>query len=293
MVIHRPHSYGGLGLHSVKYKALAGYITTFLQTASNPSFCPNLLHSLLYRKYILEEEVPCAPDPPPPYFSKEFFSIIKNVKNDSPLNIIAMREKDWVRYLTEEYITMTSEPSGQRHYTPCKAELAVPNTDWSLCWAACRQPGVPPDLASFLWRLLHNLLSTQEKLHRMGTIRSPICKMQGCSDVGSVEHELLHCTKNDGVGLKLLACLQQYVPGLEAAAALRLDHGAVEEKLSLPLTLLTAIVLNTLWKEREAGTVVKSYKVRAELEQYINLLRTSRLNNTVTLLDEMSQTMFH
>ena len=59
MAIHRPHSYGGLGLHSVKYKALAGYITTFLQTASNPSFCPNLLHSQLYRKQLLGEELPC------------------------------------------------------------------------------------------------------------------------------------------------------------------------------------------------------------------------------------------
>ena len=201
MVIHRPHIYGGLGLHSVKYKALAGYITTFLQTASNPSFCPNLLHSQLYRKHILGEEVPCAPDPPPPYFSKEFFSIIKKAKNDTPLNIINMKEKDWVRYLTEEYITMTSDPAGQQHYTPCKVEIAEPNADWTSCWAACRQPGVPPDLASFLWRLLHKLLSTQEKLHRMGTIRSPSCKMQGCSDIGSLEHELLHCVKNDEAAL--------------------------------------------------------------------------------------------
>ena len=36
-VLHRPQHYGGLGMHSVKYKALAGYITTFLQTAANPS----------------------------------------------------------------------------------------------------------------------------------------------------------------------------------------------------------------------------------------------------------------
>ena len=292
MVLHRPHSYGGLGLHSVKYKSLAGYITTFLQTASNPSFCPNLLHSLLYRKYVLDEDIPDAPDPPPPYFSKDFFLIIKNVKNNSPLNVTTMKEKDWVRYLTEDYITMTSDPSGRQHFTPCKAELASPTTDWSSCWEACRQPGVPPDLASFLWRLLHKLLSTQEKLHRMGTIRSPICKMQGCLDVGSLDHELLHCGKNDGVGSKLLSCVKKYVPGIEAEGVLRLEHGAAGDELSLPLTLLTAIVLSTVWKEREAGASVRCYKVRAELEQSINLLRNSRLANTVALLNEMSQHMF-
>ena len=73
--------------------------------------------------------------------------------------------------------------------------------------------------------------------------------MQGCTDVGSLDHELLHCSRNDGVGHKLFACLQQHVPGLQIEAVLRLDHGALEEKLSLPLTLLTAIVLSILWKE--------------------------------------------
>ena len=69
-VLHRPHQYGGLGLHSVKYKALAGFITTFLQTAANPKFQQNLLHSLLYMKYVLGEDVPQAPDPLPPTYLK-------------------------------------------------------------------------------------------------------------------------------------------------------------------------------------------------------------------------------
>ena len=151
-VLHRPHHSGGLGIHHVKYKALAGYITTFLQTAANPAFITNLLHSLLYKKFILGEEVPCAPDPPPPYFSQEFFYIIRKAKEETPLNIITMKEKDWVRLLTEEYITMeVDNVTGQQHLIHCRAELASPTTDWSLSWQACRQPGVPPDLASFLF----------------------------------------------------------------------------------------------------------------------------------------------
>ena len=45
MILHRPYSHGGLGLHSVKYKALAGLITTFLQTAANPSYRSNISSS--------------------------------------------------------------------------------------------------------------------------------------------------------------------------------------------------------------------------------------------------------
>ena len=293
MVLHRPHQHGGIGLHSVKYKAMAGFITTFLQTASNASFQQNLLHSMLFRKYVLDEDVPSAPNPPPPYFTQDLFNVIRKVKDESPLNIIALTEKDWSRLLTEDFITMTTDrETGESYFTPSRAELDSPTTDWSLSWAACRQTVISPQLASFLWRMMHNLLPTQAKLHRMGTVQSSQCKMQGCTQAGTLAHELLICSKNDGVGHKLLHCLQQYVPGLHAEAALRLEHGQVEEDTSLPLTLLSAIILSTIWKERESKTPIRSYKIRAELEQYITLLRTSRLANTVAILNDMLHLMF-
>ena len=38
MILHRPIYMGGIGLHNVKYKALASMIKTFLETAAHPSF---------------------------------------------------------------------------------------------------------------------------------------------------------------------------------------------------------------------------------------------------------------
>ena len=117
--------------------------------------------------------------------------------------------------------------------------------------------------------------------------------MLGCQEEGTLVHELIKCTKNDGVGTRLLHCLQLYVPDIDAQAVLRLDHGEVDEGLSLPLTLMTGIVCNSVWKERDSGVAIQSYKVRADIEQYITLLRTSRLQNAVALLYEMSQNMFN
>ena len=71
MILHRPHYYGGLGMHSVKYKALAGFITTFLQSAANSLFRQNLLHNQLYRKHVLAEDVPDAPTTNPPYLTDD------------------------------------------------------------------------------------------------------------------------------------------------------------------------------------------------------------------------------
>ena len=49
----RPASYGGMGIHHVKYKALAALTRTFLETACIPKFRESLFYSNLYRYHIL------------------------------------------------------------------------------------------------------------------------------------------------------------------------------------------------------------------------------------------------
>jgi hypothetical protein len=293
MILHRPHYYGGLGMHSVKYKALAGFITTFLQTAANPLFRQNLLHNQLYRKHELYEDVPDAPTTNPPYLTEDIFTIIRSVKESSSLNIITMKEKDWTRLLTEKYITMLNIPGdASRTFIPSRAETASPTTDWEASWANCRQSGMSPELASFLWMMMNNLMSTQERLSRMGAVATAQCKMQGCDQDGSLQHELLHCGKNDGVGNRLVSCLQTIVQDIQPAAILRLEFGNLGEELTLAVTWLTAVVLQHIWKERDAGSNIYSYKVRADLEQYINLLRTTRFVDAVNLLKNLITKMF-
>ena len=116
--------------------------------------------------------------------------------------------------------------------------------------------------------------------------------MPHCTENGTLLHELITCGSNDEVGYKPVQCLQHHVPGLEAEAILRLEHGDISQETSLPVTLLTAITLNHIWKERESGNRIRGYKVRAELEQSINLLRTSRLYSAATILVAMTRFMF-
>ena len=73
---------------------MAGFITTFLQTAANPSFHQNLLHNLLYRKYVLHEEVPEAPTPPPPYFSALYQLHPGHDQEHIQLNCLKFSNKD-------------------------------------------------------------------------------------------------------------------------------------------------------------------------------------------------------
>ena len=267
-------------------------ITSFLQTAANPAFRSSLLHSLLYRKHILEEEnVPGLPTQSPPYFSQEMFSLIKKVHKDLSLNIITMTEKDWSRLLTEQYITMEYNMENEMEMRKCKAELDSPNTDWPISWSLCRQPGLHPELASFMWKLMLNLLPTQERLHRMRISEAAECK-QCSTESGTLQHELMDCEFNQGVGHLLLSCLQEHLPVITASQLLRLELGNLPDDKKLPCTILIATTLKYLWMRRTSLSRVRAYQVRAELEQTINLLRTSRLSTVAAQINSLKDKMF-
>ena len=74
------------------------------------------------------------------------------------------------------------------------------------------------------------------------------------------------------------------MPSLDPASILRLEFADQDEAKALAMTWLTAITLSYIWKERQSGSSIRSYRVRAEIEQYINLLRTTRFKTALEIL---------
>ena len=182
-VMCRPASHGGLGVTSVKYKAQAILIRTFLETAAIPKFRHSLLHSLLFRYHVLEDT--SIPDPGYlPYYPATFFEMIRYVHHDTPLNILYMSTGQWVRVLTEQGLTMSVE-AGHQQFIPCRAETRYPTNDWTVSWRLCRLPGLGSDLISFNFKLLHGLLVTRQRLHQL----TPDCHILAC---GSDPFSYLH-----------------------------------------------------------------------------------------------------
>ena len=105
LLLYRPTEEGGLGLQHVQSKALAGLIATFLQTAINGDFQNSLYHSILYRYYCLKDYTVPRLDLPP-YYSIQFFNIIRDVVENSPLNPVKMFKKQWYWHLLEKNVTM-------------------------------------------------------------------------------------------------------------------------------------------------------------------------------------------
>ena len=73
------------------------------------------------------------PDPGfPPFYSKEFFAIIRGVYRNNPTKVATMTEKEWYTKLLEDHCIMELHDDEPPRYTPCNAELRSPTTNWEI-----------------------------------------------------------------------------------------------------------------------------------------------------------------
>ena len=287
LIMSRPASFGGLGVHNVSMKALAGLITTFLETACNAKYRESLYHSSLFRYHILEDR--SIPDPGmPPFYSDKFFQIIKEVHNDSPLNVSAMTQRQWYRLLLEDNVTMEEKENGQRSYIGCRVELGSPNVDWETSWRLARLPGLGSEHTSFLFKLLHQILPTQERVARTSPTASSLCKVNNCPGdmVEDLPHALVHCSGNLGAGDMIIQRSLTIAPGKTVDELLQLDL-KVEDDDEFTLVWWLASGFQAIWDLRKAGKRVEPYMVRAQLEAKVNLLRETRFTAAVPKLEAL------
>lgn len=269
MILYRPVKMGGLGLHNVRCKSKASLIRTFLETAIHPSFSHSLYHSLLYRAHVLCDDTITLL--PPPYFPPAFFETIKWVQDKTPLNVATMTTAEWYRVLVEKEITMTESSE----YVKSKSELKSSDTDWELTWQRSRLKGLGSEATTFLWRLLHCILPTEQRLARILPNTSPNCKYCPDPNIATLQHCLFECILTREVGQQLLHVFQLEDSSSTAENLLRLEF-SVEESKEMPLVWLLAQTLLYLWGMRVSGKAANLFMTRAELESRINFLRETR-----------------
>ena len=205
-----------------------------------------------------------------------------------------MTEKDWYTYLLEDQVIKEVGVSGMEEFIMCRVERAQPEADWEESWRLARLSGLGPENTSFIFRVLHQTLPTQERVARTKPGSSSKCKMVGCQADAeeTLSHALIYCQANDSVGIRLLDCIQGVQPGLEAEAALRLEL-ELEEDHELPVVWVFTTILRLLWNSRQSSTKVKQYLIRSQLEAEINLLRETRHKESVSKIEELTANLLN
>ena len=141
-------------------------------------------------------------------------------------------------------------------------------------------------MRSFLWRMLHDILPTQERLHRMNmpNAPSPLCLSCSEGEIDSLEHALLKCSTIKSGAEFLLEALKSEIPDMTLERIKYLDFQS--EDLLAP-TYLTAATLLQIWSSRSSARRFSWLSVRANVEQNILTLRKSRYKSAASKVNSM------
>ena len=289
MVSYRPVELGGLGLNCVKTKAMAMLIHTFVAQAISPKFRTNQYHNNLYKWHVLgDRDIPFPGLPP--FYSTTFFKIIKDVKENTPLNVAWITVKQWCQLLLERGVTHTSnDTEAPPDLIKTRLEEKHPEVDFALSYRAARLFGLSPEQKTFSFKMLQSLLPTRDRLARMGKVQDSSCLY--CGEADSTVH-LLSCTLSAEVAPRLLQCISTHVPGITPADIVILNFPPLSESVELPVVWMVVSCLTYIWEQRVMGRVATLEACRAELWAKLMLLRDTKwrhtsLHNSAVVLEEM------
>lgn len=202
------------------------------------------------------------------------------------MNVTAMTTAQWYRVLVEQEVTMVAQDDSPMEYILSRAELASPNTDWATSWRRARLKGLGTEASSFLWKLLHRILPTEDRLARILPNSMPSCKICPNPPTADLEHCFFQCVSTREVGSLLLTLLRVVDPAATASSTLRLEF-LTDESMEMPIVWIIAHTLLYLWGVRAGGKIVSRFATRASLESKISLLRETRFQNEVPLIIQL------
>ena len=229
------------------------------------------------------------PDPGfPPYYNAAFFNTIKvkEVKENTLMHPVFMSVQLWYTYLLEKFVTKRDpHQDGRLELIPNRIETIYPNIRWNEYYRLQKLQGLSPNAKSFLFKLVHQLLPSRERVHRImpantGSVGATLGSWRPtCMGYLNVARTVrLHLAR-------------VYDPQLNADKALQLLADS-EEVFLLPTITVLATGLMTIWTNRLLKRVTNLYSMRTELECAVSIRRRSRnrkireageiLNNLIT-----------
>ena len=183
-------------------------------------------------------------------------------------------------------VPMEVDAAQQQVWKPVKCEVSNPSVNWDRSWEFARLNGLSSDQTSFLFRILHNILPTNSRLHRLKQKDSPACTLCSSGNNEDCLHALLARSYNSNVKNWVLDLSRKVVPNckLEDIVTLHLD---LSKPMMFPLIWLLSHVFSLVWQLRVNKKSIVLYNIRAEIEAKINLLRKSSLNEAAGHIENL------
>ena len=275
-VLFRSITEGGLGLVHIGIKCQSELIRTFLETSIHPRFRHNLLHEILYRKHVLEEDINIRL-PNTPYYNKDFYEDIRTLRQHfEGRDISSLKLNQIYNCLLGLKVTMSAATdSAPTKLIPLSVEMKNPNVNWEEVWRRVRLRGLPAQAGSFLFRLLHGLLLTQDRVRRLGADKEDDSgRCRTCGEEDSSEHSLFVCQSSRPISKMLLDMLHHVNGATNVSNILFIDF-IVPQQYELPCVMISGIVLNYIWEKRVSKKPLCKEEARGEIAAQAEIWKMS------------------
>ena len=158
-----------------------------------------------------------------------------------------MNIKQWYIFLVKREETVQTEEMAVLR--PCRVTRNNPTARWDIIWKNIHIRALSSETISFLWKLVHELLPSEERVHATLGNQSAACKFS-CpgNPTADIMHCMFSCSLTSEVGSFLLRTIQQFSPGTSETDILRLDIADND-----PLIWFAAKTLHYSWSQRVLG----------------------------------------
>ena len=197
--LYWPVMEGGLGLLHTESRCQAVLIRSFIETAVGGKYAINATNAELYRQKVLNEQENFKIEFSP-YYNRTFFDIIKYIKKNADKQIHDLTLKELYNIILKKNVLHDSE--GNK--LPLHGERTMGWIDWEMTWRMLRTRGIPPKVSSTMWKILYNILPTNEKLDIIKNgVNKGVCTL--CPNkIDNIYHSLTECINSKNAAELLL-----------------------------------------------------------------------------------------
>ena len=278
VLLFREVENGGLGLVNTSARCTANLLKTFVEQCHPQSKFPSLYLNSLYRCYVTEELEPSTVKRPP-YYTEEFFQLIKEAREDSNDNILSISTRGWQTRILERSITHLRDPeTGLPELIKTEQETRYDQADWVNAWSIRRCQGLSPAHKSWLFQFANGLHLNNERLHRIGKTLSPDCDF--CEKVDSRCH-LIRCEFNKKVGEGFCRVLTECTGQQVDDDKLSICDMDIPNTLVLPALFTMCEVLKKIQESRAKRQPIKIPKMTAQIKAAAKSYQSSKKHSYV------------
>ena len=198
------------------------------------------------------------------------------------MDIINMSTKQWYKHLMDQEMFLTKNEDGSLTTNLSRAEKIYSDVDWEVTWKRIRLLSFSSNTVSFLWKLVHDLLTTEERLNStLG--KCPATCRHGCPNgpIADQIHCFFHCSMTRNVGQWLLGIVQNFAPTNERNIL----------KLCLPdndaLTWIVGNALHFSWLKRTSSVQADLPSCLAFLGAEVKVLKETKHHATANVINDI------